>query len=165
MNNSALFKSLLLISSLTLLSGAALAQMTIERFSLEGFPVPGDNGCSPPLTFTSGELQIMAKESTDKAGGIHVTFREQLKNVMAVDTEENYYVLVGDTHFFLPQITSVNISAGGSYAAVDSWNYAVVPIGGHDGPKFRLWGRYNVKINANGEFTVENFGELTTTCN
>ena len=165
MNNSAFSKSLLLISSLTLLSGAALAQMTIESVSLEGEAVPGNNGCSPPLTFTSGELQVMVKESTDEAGGNHLTFREQLKNAMAVDPEENYYVLVGNVHFFLPDRTTINIPAGGSYAAVDSWNYAVVPIGGHDGPKFRLWGRYNIKYNANGEITVENSGEITTTCN
>jgi hypothetical protein len=139
------------------ISPSALAGMEVERFPLTGLPVePGGTQCGLTATFTSGVLQIMVHVRTDRNGGWHATWREQLEGVNLVDENGQTYRMVGNTHIFTPEVTAINENSGGTSTIHDSWNLLVVPTGGGDADMFHLIGRLQIVITPDGEVKTIN---------
>ncbi|WNC67353.1 hypothetical protein RI845_12585 [Thalassotalea nanhaiensis] len=135
-------------------SSSAFAKMHVQNFDLFNLPLPNGVCTTPDAWFTSGNLQIMIHIREDGNGGMHYTFREQLKGVAIIDSNGDTYRMTGNVHEFGPWETSVQENSGGNTIIHDSWNMRITPTKGSDGKAFWLKGRLQIVIDSEGNVNV-----------
>jgi hypothetical protein len=134
-----------------IVSSSAFAQMQIDNYDLFNLPLPGGVCTTPDAWFTSGQWQVMSKTTEDGNGGMHFTYRQQLKGVAITDSNGDTYRMSGNTHEGGP-LTSVQVNSGGNTIIHDTWNMRITPTKGSNGQAWWLKGRIQAIIDSEGNF-------------
>jgi hypothetical protein len=132
---------------------SVFAEMEIVNYELTG-QIPGTVCGGADAWWTSGQYQVMAHVREDNNGGMHYSFREQVKGGEIMDANGNTYRVSGNWHLFTPTYISRQDNSGGTTIIHDSWNFRYTPTKGGDGEMFNLKGRLQVVIDSDGNVNV-----------
>lgn len=154
-------------------SGTTSAGATIEKIEIP----PGMAAPFPrcpyhePLIIQSGYVQLLWNERTDKSGGLHLTWRQQLIDVVAIGVSSlAEYRMVGNVSYFPPLgFTTVNdadpVGVGSEQTVLhQTLSIQAVPTGGvDDAQRISIHVLTQITINANGEHSAE-LADVSATC-
>ena len=147
-------------------TGLANAKMEITAVDLSGQPLPPGAPAATCLGddayVDSGQLKIMLKQHEDPSGGFHVTYHEQLINMLVFDPSSNTFYRAAGTSLLLNNFSSFQMTSGGTVTVHASVNNVFIPIGNSDAPDHTLHVLFQLTTNSNGETTAEVEGFRTT---
>jgi hypothetical protein len=156
------------ISSGATSAGATITKVDIPPGMAAPFPRCPDH---EPLIIQSGYVQLLWNERSDKSGGLHITWRQQLIDLVAIGGSTGAeYRMVGNVSYFPPlNFTTVNdtdpVGVGSAQTVLhQTLSIQAVPTGGiDDAERISIHVLTQITINANGEHTAE-LANVSATC-